>query len=146
MSEIKIKPIGFVRNKVKEQRFGGWNKIVSEIVLNKEYKDALDGIEGYSHAVIMYWMSEVRACDIRHRPQGNPDVPVVGIFACRCPARPNPIAITTCRIVKKEKNTLTVKGLDAINNTPVIDIKPYTAQYDSVRNARIPRWVNKLKY
>ncbi len=144
--EIKIKPIGFVKNNVKEQRFGNWNDVVSEIVLDKEYEEALDGIEDYSHINVVFWMNEVKTCKIKHQPQGNEEVPIVGIFACRCPARPNPIGITTVELLERKNNTIKVKGLDVINNTPIIDIKPYTPQYDNVNNVKTPEWIDKLKY
>jgi tRNA-Thr(GGU) m(6)t(6)A37 methyltransferase TsaA len=144
--EIKIKPIGFVKNDVKEQRFGNWNDVVSEIILDKEYEEALDGIEDYSHINVVFWMNEVKTCKIKYQPQGNKGVPVVGIFACRCPVRPNPIGITTVELLERKNNAIKVKGLDVINNTPIIDIKPYTPQYDKVENAKIPKWIYKLKY
>ncbi len=144
--EIKIKPIGFVKNKVKGQRFGNWGDVVSEIILDKEYNHALDGIEDYSHVNVVFWMNEVKTCKIKHRPQGNEEVPIVGIFACRCPARPNPIGITAVNLLGRKNNIIKVKGLDVINGTPIIDIKPYTPQYDYVKTAKTPAWVNKLKY
>ena len=144
--EIKLKPIGYVKNNVKEQRFGNFANEVSEILIDEKFTDALDGIENYSHVIIVYWMDKIKDYVIKHQPQGNPNVPEVGIFACRCPARPNPIAITTCRLVKREKNKLIVHGLDTLNNTPIIDIKPYWPQYDKVENEKIPGWVNKLEF
>ena len=144
--EIKIKPIGFVKNNIKEQRFGNWSDVVSEIILNKEYEDALDGIEDYSHINVVFWMNEVKTCKIKHQPQGNEHVPVVGIFACRCPNRPNPIGITTVELLERKNNTVKVKGLDVIDNTPIIDIKPYTPQYDKVKDVKTPEWIDKLKY
>ena len=76
---------------------------------------------------------------IRHVPQGKVDeVPEVGILACRCPQRPNPIGITTTQIISIKDNVVTVRGLDVINNTPILDIKPYTPQYDAVQDAKVP--------
>ncbi len=144
--EMKVKPIGFAKNAVNETRFGNWKDEISEIIFNKEYEEALDGIEDYSHINVVFWMDQVKTCKIKHRPQGNMEVPVVGIFACRCPVRPNPIGITTVELLGKENNVIKVKGLDVINNTPIIDIKPYTPQYDEVKNAKTPEWINKLKY
>lgn len=82
------------------------------------------------------------------RAQGNfRDAPEVGIFACRCPYRPNPIAVTTVRLVRIEGLELVVEGLDAVNGTPVIDIKPYTPRMDAaVGEVRVPPWVDKLVY
>ncbi len=146
MKEITLNPIGYVKNNVKEPRFGNFADEISEIIVNKEFTNALDGIEDYSHIIIVYWMDKIKNYVIKHRPQGNPDVPEVGIFACRCPPRPNPVAITTVRLVGRKGNTIKVKGLDIIDGTPVIDIKPYWPQYDVAKNAKIPEWVNRLEF
>ncbi len=140
---ISLHPVGVVRNK-EGQHFGRWGDVVSEIAVSKKFSPALDGLEKYSHAVIVYWMHEVRKKVIKHRPQGI--APLVGIFACRCQGRPNPIGISAVKIVRRRNNVLTVKGLDAVNGTPVLDIKPYTPQYDCVKNAKVPAWTKMLRY
>ncbi|MBI2558720.1 tRNA (N6-threonylcarbamoyladenosine(37)-N6)-methyltransferase TrmO [Candidatus Woesearchaeota archaeon] len=146
MNEITLKPIGFVKNNVKEPRFGNFANEVSEIIIDKKFTEALDGIDDYSHVIIVYWMDKVKDYVIKHQPQGNPNVPIVGIFACRCPARPNPIAITTVKLLEHNGNKIKVKGLDVVGGTPVIDIKPYWPQYDKVENEKVPDWVNKLEF
>ena len=144
MKDINLKPIGVAINSEKESRFGSFSGVVSEIIVDDKFTDALNSIEDYSHVIIVYWMDKVKSCVITHRPQGNPDVPVVGIFACRCPQRPNPIAITTVELVEHKGNKIRVKGLDILDGTPIIDIKPYWPIYDKVKDGRIPDWVNKL--
>lgn len=144
MTEINLKPIGFVKNNVKEPRFGSFADEVSEIVVDEQFTDALNGLDDYSHVIIVYWMDKVKGHVITHRPQGNPEVPIVGIFACRCPQRPNPIAITTVELLEREGNKIRVKGLDILDGTPVIDIKPYWPVYDKIEGERVPEWVNKL--
>mgnify|MGYP001591437471 CR=1 FL=1 len=146
MKEIILKTIGFVKNNVKEPRLGGFAEETSEIIVDEKFKDALSGIEDYSHIIIVYWMDKVKDYVLTHRPQGNPNVPIVGIFACRCPQRPNPIAITTVKLLGRKENILKVKGLDILDGTPVIDIKPYWPQYDKVENGKIPEWVNELEF
>lgn len=146
MTEIKLTPIGVVRNNIKEHRFGNFADEVSEIIIDKKFAEALQGIDDYSHVIILYWMDKVNGYLLQHRPQGNPNVPVVGIFACRCPPRPNPIAMTTVQLISHKGNKIQVKGLDILDGTPVIDIKPYWPQYDKVENGKIPDWVNKLKF
>ncbi len=146
MEEINLKPIGFVKNNIKEPRYGNFANEISEIIVDKKFTDALNNIEDYSHIIIVYWMDKVKDYVITHRPQGNPNVPIVGIFACRCPQRPNPIAITTIKLIKHKDNKLKVKGLDILDGTPIIDIKPYWPQYDKVENEKIPNWVNKLEF
>ena len=144
--EIKLKSISIAKNQEKKH-FGEWKDVVTDLVINEEYKDALTGLEDYSHLVVIYWMHEVKTCDIRHIPQGKiGKVPEVGIFACRCPQRPNPIGISTTEIISVKDNIIKVKGLDVIDNTPILDIKPYTPQYDSALNAKVPEWVDKLDY
>ena len=125
MKEIKIKPIGIAKNNVKKHRYGNFRDEVTGIILDKKYASGLDNIEDYSHIVVVYWMDQVKDVKIKHQPQGNKEVPVVGIFSCRCPSRPNPIAITTVKLISHNKNKLRVKGLDVINNTSIIDITPY---------------------
>jgi len=90
-------------------------------------------------------MDKVKDHVITHRPQGNPKVPIVGIFACRCPQRPNPIAMTTVKLIGHKRNKIKVKGLDILNDTPIIDIKPYWPHYDKVKDGKIPDWVNELE-
>lgn len=144
--QIKLKSIGLAKNQEKNH-FGNWAGVVSEIVIDKEYQKSLKGLEDYSHLIVIYWMHDVKTCDIRHVPQSKVgEVPEVGIFACRCPQRPNPIGLTTVELLKIKNNIITVKGLDVIKDTPILDIKPYTPQYDAVKNAKVPDWVNKLDY
>ncbi|MDO8436214.1 MAG: tRNA (N6-threonylcarbamoyladenosine(37)-N6)-methyltransferase TrmO [bacterium] len=146
MEKIIIEPIGFVKNKIREPRFGNFANEISELILDKKFTKALEGIDDYSHIIVVYWMDKVKNYVISHRPQGNPEVPVVGIFACRCPARPNPIGITTVRLIKRQGNRIKVKGLDILDKTPIIDIKPYWPQYDKVGKMKVPSWVNKLQF
>ena len=142
---FSVKIIGKAKSSVKKPKFGGWTHKVSKIVVEKKYAQALDGIEGYSHAIVLFWMDLVKKVTLKRHPQGVG--PLVGIFACRCPGRPNPIGITTVKILRRKGNVLTIRGLDVIDNTPIIDIKPYTPQYDCVsEKVKIPAWVKKLRY
>lgn len=146
MKVIKIKPIGFARNGIKKHRFGGFVDKISEIIVDKRFIHALDGIGAYSHIIVVYWMDKVKKQTLTHRPQGNPGAPVVGIFASRCPGRPNPVALTTVKLIKHKGNSMTVEGLDVLDGTPIIDIKPYWPQYDEAVHAKVPSWVRKLKF
>lgn len=141
---IKIKPLGRASNSVKKPMLEGWDKVVTKIIIDKKYERGLDGIEDYSHVVVVYWMDSEKECHLKHHPQGRKDVPYVGVFACRCPQRPNPIAISTVKLLSRQSNVLLVKGLDILDGTPIIDIKPYTPQYDLVKRAKVPSWVKRL--
>ena len=144
MNDINLKPIGVAKNSEKESRFGSFSSVVSEIVVDEKFTEALKGIEDYSHVMIVYWMDKIKDYVITHRPQGNPDVPIVGIFSCRCPQRPNPIAVSTVRLIDHNGNKIKVEGLDILDGTPIIDIKPYWPIYDNVKDGKIPDWVEKL--
>ncbi|OGH11173.1 MAG: tRNA (N6-threonylcarbamoyladenosine(37)-N6)-methyltransferase TrmO [Candidatus Levybacteria bacterium RIFCSPHIGHO2_01_FULL_36_15] len=143
---ITIKPLGKAKNSVTKPTLPGWKDIVTEIVIDKNYGKGLDGIEDYSHVIVVYWMDKERECHLKHHPQGREDIPYVGIFACRCPQRPNRIAISTVELVSRKGNIIIVKGLDIVDGTPVLDIKPYTPQYDKVEKSKVPKWVRKLVF
>ena len=139
--------IGTVYNDVKEPTDEGWGGVVSEVVLDETLADGLDGIEDFSHVLILYWMhraAEAEPVRMRRRPQGREDMPEIGIFAQRARHRPNPIGVTAVRLLRRDKNRLVVQGLDAINGTPVVDVKPYVPQFDTVESPRVPEWVARL--
>lgn len=142
--KIIITPLGKVRNGVKKPTLTGWDKIATEIVIDKRYAKGLDGIEDYSHIIVVYWMDKEAECHLKHHPQGRADVPYVGIFACRCPQRPNPIAISTVKLLSRKGSVLKVRGLDILDGTPVIDVKPYTPQYDVAKKGKTPAWIKRL--
>ena len=142
-----MKWIGVVHNAVKEPVDEGWRHVVSEIVLDEALADGMDGIESFSHVLILYWMhlaAEAEPVRMRRRPQGRQDMPEVGIFAQRARHRPNPLGVTAVELLRREKNWLVVRGLDAIDGTPVVDVKPYVPQFDAVKSPRVPAWINQL--
>ena len=103
---MQLKPIGYIKSPVKQAKFGGWQDLITEVVVNTEYLDGLEGIDEYSHLIILYWLDKVDKVKLKMRPQGKKDVPEVGIFACRCPWRPNPIGMTTVKVVERNGNIL----------------------------------------
>lgn len=141
---IVMRPIGVAKNAVDIPMLPGWKDVVSEIVIDKKFSRGLDGIEEYSHITVVYWMDKENECHLKHHPQGRTDVPFVGIFACRCPQRPNRIALSTVRLVSRKGNVLKVIGLDIVTGTPILDIKPYTPRYDLIKDGTVPSWVNRL--
>lgn len=143
---ITIKPLGVAKNNIDKPMLPGWKDVVTEIVIDKKFEKGLDGIEDYSHVIVVYWMGQEKECHLKHHPQNRSDVPYVGIFACRCPQRPNPIAISTVKMLGRKENMITVSGLDILNGTPILDIKPYTPAYDFVKTSKVPKWVGKLTF
>jgi tRNA-Thr(GGU) m(6)t(6)A37 methyltransferase TsaA len=139
-----LKAIGIVRSEIKKKTKCNFQDIVSEIVVDSSLIEALDNLDEFSHIIVIYWMHQSRRlAPTKVRPMGNPENALTGVFATRSPDRPNPIGKTTVRLLQRQENILTVKGLDAIDGTPVLDIKPYIPGYDSVDNAKAPSWVVK---
>ncbi len=152
---IELKPIGAVHNAMTQaHRDTRWQEIESEIEIDAEWHDALDGIEQFSHVwVITYldrraaprWNARGLRPDALHvHPTHDTRLPLVGIFATRSPQRPNPIGICAVELLDVRGNLLRVRGLDALNGTPVLDIKPYLSGRDLIENTRVGEWVRML--
>ena len=109
-----------------------------------EFCDGLKGIHEFSHIIISYWFhSRDKEADRRTLqviPRRHALDVKVGVFACRSPSRPNPIGLCVVELTKVEECVLTVKGLDALVGSPIVDIKPYLPKADSIPNARVPEW------
>jgi len=145
--DVSLKVIGIVRSGIQQRPVVGWRNTVSEIVVDSRLTEALDGLEEFSHIIVIYWMHRVPALDkvpTKVHPRGRQDLPLVGLFATRAPYRLNPIGETTVRLLERRDNILKVEGLDAIDGTPVIDIKPYIPGLEAVTEAKAPPWVTKL--
>ena len=141
---ITLKPIGIVRSEIKEPTHQKQPELVSEIIIDKALMKALDDLDEFSHIIILWWIHKTRRpAPLKVRPRGNPENKLMGVFATRSPDRPNPIGKSTVRLLGRRGNILKVKGLDAIDGTPVLDIKPYISGYDSVDNATAPPWAIK---
>ena len=144
---MNYQPIGIVKSPVKKGVDSDWGKVISEIIINKEFTDGLNGIDSFSHIMVIFEMHQSMWSpenDLVRRPQGRTDMPLIGIFAQRAKHRPNPIGITSVRLLGVEGNILRVQGLDAIDETPVLDIKPYFPQYDMISDNLKPEWVDRL--
>ena len=143
---VGLKPIGIVRNRVREPRLEGWENVSSDIIVRKALTGALDGIEGYSHIVVLFHLHRVSDEErdrIQCHPRGDERYPLQGVLATRTQHRPNPVGVSVVRLVKRRRNVLRVKGLDAINGTPVLDVKPYIPHYDAPADVRLPDWVTQ---
>ena len=144
--EMNLTPIGFVKNNVTEPKRGDWEAVTSEIIINEDLKQGLSRIDEFSHLIVIYWMHKLPPSQrsvIEVHPKGNQNLPLVGVFASRSPARPNPIGITTVKLLERRDNVLKVTGLDAIDQTPVLDIKPYISDHDSASEIKTPDWLTK---
>ncbi len=148
MAKIELEPIAIVQSPRNEVRDDDWGGLEARIVLDSQFEaDALDGIEQFSHAEILFFFDRVDPTKIvagaRH-PRNNRAWPAVGIFAQRGKARPNRIGSTIVRIVRREGRVLHVAELDAVDNTPVLDIKPVMREFLPREETRQPSWSSEL--
>jgi tRNA-Thr(GGU) m(6)t(6)A37 methyltransferase TsaA len=148
MAIINLTPIAFVENERNQIEDDNWGEVVSKIVLTDEFsEESLAGIEEFSHAEIVFYFDRVKREKIvtgSRYPRGRQDWGKVGIFAQRGKNRPNRIGLTTVKIIRREGKILYVRGLDAINGTPVLDIKPVMREFQPKEKLRQPKWATEL--
>ncbi|HWO74050.1 MAG TPA: tRNA (N6-threonylcarbamoyladenosine(37)-N6)-methyltransferase TrmO [Dehalococcoidia bacterium] len=139
---VSYRPIGVVRNRVRESRTDGWKAVRSDIIFRDDLLPALDAIEGFSHVIVVFHIDRVPEAARRLTVVvGNEETPPErGVLATRSQLRPNPIGTSVVEVVHRRKGVLRVKGLDALDGTPVLDVKPYLPAFDSVPGARLPPW------
>jgi tRNA (Thr-GGU) A37 N-methylase len=141
--------LGWVRTGRAEAVDDGWGDVLATIELDPTHVEpaATAGLDGFSHIEVVYLFHlvppEGRQTGAR-RPRGNPDWPEVGILAQRAKGRPNRIGLTTCELVAVDGLTLTVRGLDAIVGTPVLDVKPFMTEFAPRGEIRQPPWSHDL--
>ena len=143
-----LHPIGTVRSTRDEPLDDDWDSVPARIVLDDALpSDALRGLEEFSHLEVVYVFDRVQPEQVQtgaRRPRGNPDWPEVGIFAQRAKARPNRLGVTVCRLLRVDGRTLEVEGLDAIDGTPVVDLKPWFTEFGPRGPVRQPAWSHEL--
>ena len=135
---FELHPVGRIEKK---------GKFVS-IHIFKKYKDALKGLDGFSHVFVLYWFDRNDTPEKRSilqvHPRGNKKNPLTGVFACRAPVRPNLIALSLCRILSVKNNIVYIENIDALDNSPIIDIKPYIPHIDNInKNIHVPDWLQE---
>jgi tRNA-Thr(GGU) m(6)t(6)A37 methyltransferase TsaA len=146
---FRVQAIGYVRrpgtgDPDPEGFYDPWPETALEIL--PRWAAALDGIEGYSHLIVITWLDRARrARKARaHVPEGRAGLPAVGLFATRTPRRPNPLGISAPRLLRRDGATLWVSGIDAWPGTPILDIKGYTPRDDLRPEASVPMWLEAL--
>jgi len=112
-----------------------------------EFCVGLKGLTDFSHIIILYWVhlrdNEEDRRTLLVLPRRHAVNVETGVFACRSPSRPNPIGLCAVDLLKVEECVLTVRGLDALDGSPIIDIKPYIPRADSIPDARVPEWTSR---
>ncbi|HEY2516439.1 MAG TPA: TrmO family methyltransferase [Polyangiaceae bacterium] len=149
VASMSLRPIGVVRSSRRAIQGDEWDAVTSSVELDRGQfpNEALTGLDTFSHVEVVYWMDRVSPRKIetssRH-PRGNTAWPKVGIFAQRAKNRPNRIGTTVCRIKKVDGLTVHLIGLDAVDGTPVLDIKPWVREFGPRGEVRQPGWMDEL--
>jgi len=145
--QLTLKTIGRVsRGRPRGAAEDGWEEAESEIEIDAAWAGALDGIEEFSHLWVLWWFDAAEGPPnaLHLHPERRLDLPLVGLFATRSSRRPNPIALTAVRLLKREGTRLQVLGLDAFEGSPVLDLKPYLRRGDSIPDVHQPEWLERL--
>ncbi len=146
-TKFEVKPIGIVLNPRTDVIDDDWECITSTIIINDDIpSSSLIGIEDFSHLEIIYLFNKVVTTEIKWvtYPRGNKNYPLRGIFAQRKKERPNLLGLSTVELIEVKENTLKVKYLDAINGTPILDIKPVFKEFEPKTRLKQAEWVNDL--
>ena len=139
---INLSPIGYVKNDVPDDEVPRKRaEMVSDILIDPQWTDALLNIEEYSYIFVLFWMHKVGETPVHQliQPRGDKNLPTTGILATRARNRPNPIGMAVAELLERDGNRLIVKRLDAFDGTPVLDLKPYD-DYDVFETVRVPEW------
>jgi tRNA-Thr(GGU) m(6)t(6)A37 methyltransferase TsaA len=160
---IQLKPIGIVKNQSQETNWGTelktstWQERatrmrqqlqdISELIINPDLEAMLDGIDEFSHLTVLYWshlIPEKRRVSMKVHPLGSKDFPLVGTLVTHSPVRPNSILITVVHLLERRGNILRVTGLDALDGSPILDIKPYLPEHLDIKDIKMPDWMKKM--
>ncbi|MEV4430603.1 SAM-dependent methyltransferase [Streptomyces sp. NPDC049602] len=146
---IVTHPVGHVVGGRGEVRDDDWGDVESIVRIDAEAfgPEALAGLDAFSHLEVVYHFDRVRPDAVetgaRH-PRGNEEWPLVGIFAQRGKNRPNRLGVSRCRLVRTDGLDLHVRGLDAVDGTPVLDIKPYMTEFGPQGPTTQPAWADEI--
>jgi tRNA-Thr(GGU) m(6)t(6)A37 methyltransferase TsaA len=144
LPKVTFKTIGIIRNELKKRERRDTRNVISKIIIDPALTEGLDNLDEFSHIIVIYWLHQSRTpFPLKVHPRHQKELKPVGVFASRSPDRPNPLGKTTVKLLERHGNILKVQGLDAIDGSPVIDIKPYIPGIDAVKGARGPKWMTK---
>lgn len=120
---------------------------LSRVKIFPEFCVGLQGLNNFSHIIILYWFhlrdNQEERSVLQVVPRRHHGAPQVGVFASRSPSRPNPVGFCVVELIKIEDCNLLVRGLDALEGSPIIDVKPYIPRADSISDARVPEWTSR---
>ncbi len=140
MGKISFSPIGYVSNKATPGTgHGEFRHLRSEIIVDPKYADGLMDVEQNELITVIFYFDRTDGYKLRLHPRGDESRPITGVFNTRSQFRPNPIGVTVVRLIERKGNTLAVEGLDALDGTPVLDIKPFVRTFDEGKEPDDPR-------
>lgn len=142
--KVVFEPIGYVESIIDPEHNYDPREVLAKIVIRPELEEALEGIDDFSHMIVIYWTHRVSGTQVplKVHPRRDPKLSLRGVLSTRSPIRPNCIGLTVVKLEKRKNNVLEVKGLDAFNETPVLDIKPYIKSSDCIPEAKTPEFLN----
>jgi tRNA (adenine37-N6)-methyltransferase len=149
VTSYEVRPIGWVASSRSEAIDDEWESVSATITLDPERfdGDSLAGLAEFSHVEVVYLFDQVEESDVQtgaRHPRSNPDWPEVGIFAQRAKTRPNRLGVTVCRLLEVSGTTLCIEALDAIDGTPILDVKPVMTEFLPRGDVRQPEWSHEL--
>lgn len=165
--KMALEPVGVVRSEIKapmpradesemtteerKEKVREYHEAVRrnlcDLVIFDRWTELLHGIEGFSHLLVLYWphLIDPERRNLRKvHPMGRKDLPEQGIFATCSPGRPNPVLVSAVPLLERDGNVLKVKGFEAVDGSPIIDIKPYVQPYYGANNPTVPDWMVQL--
>lgn len=142
---LKFSPIGIIQSPFKELEGmpiqpAGAEDVEGRILLDEAYLEGLSDLGGFSHIILLYWFHRSKGYSLKVKPFLDDEFR--GLFATRAPRRPNPIGLSVVRLLKIEQNVLYIRGVDVVDGTPLLDIKPYVPTFDAVE-ALSTGWLEK---
>ncbi len=139
MLELRCRPIGIIHSPLVEKKDApvqaAFSQVEGTVEVYPKYAAGLQDIEGFSHITLLYWFHQSQGYRLLVQPFLDPVER--GLFAIRYPARPNPIGVSTVELIERDENVLRVRGLDVLDGTPLLDIKPFAPAFDHRQGARI---------
>lgn len=145
---VRLEPVAWVRGGRRAPEDDGWDGVTARLELAARFgPESVAGLDLFSHLEVVFVFDRVAEADVvsgARRPRGRSDLPEMGIFAQRGKARPNRLGVSVCRLERVEGMDVHVRGLDAIDGTPVLDIKPVITQFLPRGEIRQPPWVDEV--
>jgi tRNA-Thr(GGU) m(6)t(6)A37 methyltransferase TsaA len=145
---MRIKPIGIIHSPFQSGEETpiqpSCSRATGQVEVFKEYQEGMEDIEGFSHIILIYWFHKSKGYSLKVKP--FLDDALRGVFATRAPSRPNQIGISVVRLLERKENILYVKGIDVLDGTPLLDIKPHVPDFESGEMVKIGWIEGKISF